>query len=85
LVIKASKTYELMVMADMVITKDSTVGYEAILMGMPLIVFEYDKADVMDYVKKGCALSASSRKELAAAIAELKPRAKLWVFENERI
>ena len=66
-------------MADMVITKHSTVGHTAILMQKPLIVFQHDKADTMGYVKAGCALLASNRDELAKAIAELKPRPNVTV------
>jgi glycosyltransferase involved in cell wall biosynthesis len=67
-------TPTLLASSDLVITLHSTLGLEAMLMGVPVIVADVyrdksrDQQDEMDYVKSGAAIGVYDPKELAAAI-----------------
>ncbi len=58
---------------DALLTGRSTIGLEAMLFGLPVIIFEGDdatsKKDALDYVQYGAAVGVYSEKELASSIA----------------
>lgn len=63
--------YVLLTTSDVVITCFSTVGAEAALLRRPLIVLDYLKQDIQEYVKQEIAIMASNRDELQALIDDL--------------
>jgi glycosyltransferase involved in cell wall biosynthesis len=57
---------------DALLTVRSTIGLEAMMLGLPVIAFEErvtDKTDALDYVQYGAAVGVYSEKELAPSIA----------------
>jgi len=69
LVPKKSDTYELLFDSDIIITKDSTSGIEALALNKPLIVLNLSgKPDLADYVTEGVALGVYQPKDLQTTI-----------------
>jgi len=64
----------LLASSDLVVTLHSTLGLEAMLMGVPIIVADIyrdrrsEERDEMDYVKSGAAIGVYDPKELGSAI-----------------
>lgn len=69
---KTEDAMELMYHSDLVITKNSTTGLEAIALNKPLIVLNLSgQADVINYVEAGVAVGVYSCKDLVSAIQNL--------------
>ncbi len=56
--------------ADVVITRDSTGGIEAALMGKPLVIISLSRPFVLDYSKYGVAVKAGNVEEMERLMAE---------------
>jgi hypothetical protein len=66
---KISDTYEQIFCSNLVITKDSTTGMEAIALDKPLLILNLSgNPDRMDYVNKGVALGVYSENNLLPSI-----------------
>lgn len=65
----------LLTACDAVLTVRSTIGLEAMILGVPIIAFESEglssQTDELDYVKYGAAVGVYGADELAAAIASV--------------
>lgn len=63
----------LLTACDALLTVRSTIGLEAMMLGLPVIVFEDEGAtgqtDTLDYVQYGAAIGVYSEKDLASTIA----------------
>ncbi len=69
---KNSDTYELLFDSDVVITKDSTTGMEAVALNKPLIVLNLSgKPDLVEYVSEGVALGVYNKNDLKTTIEKL--------------
>lgn len=69
---KNADTFELLYSSDIVITRHSTTGTEAVALHKPLIVLNLSgRPDLVDYVKKGVALGVYSNEDLVPAMKKL--------------
>jgi hypothetical protein len=71
-IINSGSTYDLISLADVVLTWSSTVGLEALVLGKPLIVLQIPgKNDFVPYVSYKAASGASTAAQLTAAIESI--------------
>jgi len=69
-----SDTFELLYICDLLITRNSTVGMEAVALGKPIVVLDLDKKrriSGLDYVEDGIALGIYSDKNIQEIISYL--------------
>ena len=72
LVPKNSDTYEQIFVCDLMITKDSTTGMEAVALNKPVIVLNLSgEPDRVEYVKEGIALGVYKEEDLKPTIEKL--------------
>ena len=63
--------YQLISLADIIITCFSTVGAEAVYFDKPLIILDHLKQDIQNYHKEGIAFQTSNSKELNKVLIDL--------------
>jgi hypothetical protein len=69
---KYSDTYSLLYASNLVITKDSTVGFEAVALDKPLIVLNLSgEPESVEYVKEGIAVGVYKEDDLLPALNRL--------------
>lgn len=71
LIIKKCDLYSLLKIADLVITKESSVGLKALILDKPLITLNLEKRnDIVPYVSSGAALGVYNSEDLPGAIRD---------------
>jgi glycosyltransferase involved in cell wall biosynthesis len=69
---KSSDTFEQLYACDLLITKNSTTGVEAVALGKPVVVLNLGGTpDAVDYVKEGVAFGVYDPKDLEGALTSL--------------
>jgi CDP-glycerol glycerophosphotransferase (TagB/SpsB family) len=82
---KKSDTYEALFIADVIVTKDSTTGIEAMALNKPVIVLNLSgKPDLVDYVNEGAAVGVYSSDTLKDTIERLLKNHLLLVGNGEK-
>ena len=70
-IIYHAELYELLAIADIVITCFSTVGAEAIYFDKPLVILDHLMQDIQNYHKEGIAFQARNSKELVLIVKDI--------------
>lgn len=81
IITKTASTLELLQVSDVLIGCESTLDYEAMILGVPVIITHFNSQLSLPFVKEGAAVSVTSEEQVTSAIEKTlldqKLRAKL--------